>query len=527
MTNSMREFKDTEMFFIIGSNTTENHPVIGYYVKQAVAKGAKVIIADPRRIDLVDQATYWLQHRNGTDIALINGMMNVIITEGLEDKEYIQNRTENYEAFKANILKYDLKKVEKITGVPAELIRQAAIEYAKADKAALLYCMGITQHITGTNNVKSLVNLQLLTGNIGKYGAGINPLRGQSNVQGACDMGGLVNVFPAYQPVTNPDVRKKFEELWGVENLDDKIGLTVVEMFNAADEGKVKAIYIMGENPVLSDPNSNHIKHAIKNLDLLIVQDIVLTETAQLATVVFPAPAFAEKDGTVSNTSRRVQRLRKAVEPPGEVKQDYDIIHELARRMGYPNLSPGAPEQIFEEVRKCTPSYAGITYKRLEQNGIQWPCPNEEHPGTAILHKEKFVRGLGLFSICEHLEPAELPDKEYPFILSTGRILYQFHTSSMSGNSQVLNEKAPDNYIEIDPKDADRMKIKGGEYVKVRSRRGEIKLKALISNRPFKGSVFIPWHYADSAANLLTIDALDPIAKIPEYKVAAVAIEKA
>ena len=526
MTNSTKEFKNSDAFFVIGSNTTENHPVIAYYIKQAVARGAKLIIADPRKIDLVDDAAYWLQHKNGTDIALINGLMNVIITEGLEDKEFVKNRTENYAAFKENVLKYDPKKVEKITGVPADLIREAAREYAKADKAALLYCMGITQHITGTDNVKSCVNLQLLTGNIGKYATGVNPLRGQSNVQGACDMGALVNVFPAYQPVINPDVRKKFEKLWAVDELDDKIGLTVVEMFNAAVAGDVKAMYVMGENPAMSDPNSNHIEEAIKNLDLLIVQDIVLTETAKMATVVFPAASFAEKEGTLTNTCRRVQKVEPAIELFGEAKQDYDILDELAKRMNYDKLSAGSPEQIFAEIRQCTPSYAGITYQRIKNKGIQWPCPNEEHPGTPFLHKDKFVRGLGLFSICEHKEPAEMPDVEYPFVLSTGRILYHFHTATMTRNSKVLTEKAPENYIEIHPKDAERLNIAGGDFVKVSSRRGEVTVRALISKRPLKGSLFLPWHFSESAANILTIDALDPVAKIPEYKVCAVAIEK-
>jgi formate dehydrogenase alpha subunit len=524
MTNSIDEIEFTDTIFAIGTNTTENHPVIGAKVKRAVRqRGAKLIVADPREIDLVKYATLYLRQKPGTDVALLNGMMNVIISEGLYDKEYVETRTEGFEAMKKVVEKYTPKYTEKITGIRAEDIKTAARIYAEAKKASILYTMGITQHTTGVDNVKSCANLAMLCGNVGIEGGGVNPLRGQNNVQGACDMGALPVVFTGYQPVGSDEARAKFEKAWGV-TLPPKPGLTIVETLNAAHEGKVKALYVMGENPMLSDPDLNHAKEALQHLDLLVVQDILLSETAQLAHVVLPAACFAEKEGTFSNTERRVQMVRKAVEAPGQAKADWEIISELSGKMGYP-MSYANPEAIMKEIIQLTPSYAGITYGRLEKEGLQWPCPNTDHPGTKYLHKDRFSRGLGLFTAIEYIPPAELPDKEYPLVMTTGRILYQYHTGTMSRLSKGITQRAPESLVEINPKDAKKLKVKDGQLVKVSSRRGSLQAKSTVTERVPPGVIFMNFHFREAAVNLLTNPALDPIAKIPEYKVCAVKVE--
>jgi formate dehydrogenase major subunit len=526
MTNSIDEIEFTNAIFAIGTNTTENHPVIANKVKRAVRqRGAKLIVADPRKIDLVKYAAVWLRQKPGTDVALLNGMMNVIISEGLYAKEYVEERTEGFEAMKKVVEKYTPKYAEKITGVPAEDIKAAARIYAEAGKASLLYTMGITQHITGTDNVKSCANLAMLCGYVGIEGGGVNPLRGQNNVQGACDMGALPVVYTGYQPVVNDEARAKFEKAWGVA-LPPKPGLTIVETLNAAHEGKVKALYVCGENPMLSDPDLTHAKEALGHLDLLVVQDILLSETAQLAHVVLPAACFAEKEGTFSNTERRVQRVRKAVDAPGKAKADWEIIAELSTKMGYP-MTYAAPEDIMKEINQLTPSYAGITYERLEKEGIQWPCPNADHPGTKFLHKDRFSRGLGLFSAIEHIPPAEVPDAEYPFVMTTGRVLYQYHTGTMSRLSKGITERCPESLVEINPSDAEKLGIKDGQFAKVSSRRGVVQAKATVTDRVPNKTIFMNFHFREAAVNLLTNPALDPVCKIPEYKVCAVKVEAA
>ena len=526
MTNSIDEIEFTDLILATGTNTTENHPVIGMKIKRAVRQhGAKLIVIDPREIDLVKYADIWLRQKPGTDVAVFNGLMNVIIAENLYAKEYVAERTEGFEALKAMVERYTPEYVEEISGIPAEDLKKAARMYAQAQRAAILYAMGITQHISGTDNVKSTANLSMLCGNVGIEGGGVNPLRGQNNVQGACDMGGLPNVYPAYQQVASEDVRKKFEAAWGV-NLSSKPGLTLMEMMAAAGSGAIKAIYVMGENPLLSDPDLQHVKKELQKLDLMIVQDIFLTETAQLADVVLPVTSFAEKEGTFSNTERRVQRVRKAIEPPGEAKTDWEVICAISNKIGYP-MNYSSAKEIFEEVVKVTPSYAGISYERLEKQGIQWPCPTPDHPGTKFLHKDKFSRGLGLFTAIEFIPPSELPDKEYPFLLSTGRVLYHYHTGTMTTRAQGLSERYPESLVEVNPADADKLGITEGAKVKVTSRRGAVEAKASITKKSAPGTIFMNFHFAGTAVNLLTNPALDPVGKIPEYKVCAVKVEAA
>jgi formate dehydrogenase major subunit len=526
MTNSIDELEYTDLILATGTNTTENHPVIGMKIKRAVKQnGTKLIVIDPREIDLVKYADIWLRQKPGTDVAVFNGLMNVIIAENLYDKEYVAQRTEGFDALKAVVAKYTPESVEKISGVPAEDLKKAARLYANAGRASIIYAMGITQHISGTDNVKSTANLSMLCGNVGIEGGGVNPLRGQNNVQGACDMGGLPNVFPAYQQVANDDIRKKFEAAWGAP-LSGKPGLTLMEIMAAAGSGKIKGLYIMGENPLLSDPDLHHVKKELQKLDLMIVQDVFLTETAQIADVVLPVTVFAEKDGTFSNTERRVQRVRKVIEPPGEAKTDWEVICGISNKMGYPMPYTSAKE-IFEEVRTFTPSYAGISYERLEKGGIQWPCPTAEHQGTKFLHKDRFSRGLGLFTALDFIPPNELPDQEYPYLLSTGRVLYHYHTGTMTMRTKGPSERCPESLVEINPADAEKLRIADGQMVKVTSRRGNVEVKARLTTRSAPGSIFMNFHFTQAPVNLLTNPALDPTGKIPEYKVCAVKLEAA
>ena len=527
MTNSIAELEDTDCILVTGSNTTENHPVIAARIKRAARyKNKTLIVIEPRRIDLVKYATIWLRQKPGTDIAVFNGIMNVIIKENLQAADYVAERTENFEALKETVAKYTPEYVEKISGVPGADLIKAARLYGQAKAASIVYCMGITQHTVGTDNVKTLANLAMLTGNVGILGGGVNPLRGQNNVQGACDMGGLPNVFSGYQVVTDAANRKKMEDAWGVTGLPDYVGMTMTDMLPAILKGGIKALYIVGENPVVSDPDLNHAIKEMQALDFLVVQDIFLTETAQLADVVLPAVTFAEKEGTFSNTERRVARVRQAIAPLAGTKQDWQIVAEISNRMGY-TMNYKHPQEIFEEIRTVTPSYAGLTYKRLDSGGIQWPCPTEDHPGTVFLHKDKFARGLGAFFAIEHKDPAEMPDPEYPLYLTTGRLLYHYHTGTMSRKAKGLMEKAPECQVEISDLDAANYGIAAGDRVRVKTRRGEITVKAQISPKAVPGTIFVPFHYAEAAANRLTIAALDPVSKIPEYKVCAVQIEKA
>ena len=523
MTNSIPEIENNDVIFVIGSNTTETHPIIGLRMKKALRKGARIIVADPRKINLVRFSTVWLQHKPGTDVALLNGIMHVLLRENLIDKGFIKDRTEGFDAFKKTLDDFSPEKAEKITGVPKNNIVNAALLYGKAERPAIYYTMGITQHSHGTQNVFAIANLALMTGNLGKESTGVNPLRGQNNVQGATDMGCIPNQYPGYQRVDLPSIRNKFETAWDIK-LSDKAGLTATEMTDAALEGKLRALYIMGENPVMSDPDMHHTVKSLKSLDFLVVQDIFMTETAELADVVLPSSCFAEKDGTFTNTERRVQRVKKAVTPPGEAREDSLIVMELSRRMGY-DMKYTLVEEIMEEIGGLWPAVAGITYSRIEKWGLQWPCPTLEHPGTPYLFKGGFPRGKAAFTPVKYEPSKELPDKEYPFILSTGRQLFQYHTGSMTRKVKELNLVAPEAYVELNPADAIRLGLSDGKMVRVSSRRGSIDIKVLLSERPSEGMVFIPFHYKEAAANVLTSAELDPICKIPEFKVCAVKIE--
>jgi formate dehydrogenase major subunit len=524
MTNTIDEIESARCIFVIGSNTTEAHPLIGSRIMKAKEKGAHLIVADPRKIHLAAYADIFVRQNLGTDVALINGIMNVILKEGWHNSTFIQERTEGFEEFQKVVEGYTPEKVEEITGVRAEDIKRIAQMYARSESSAIVYAMGITQHITGVDNVKSLANLAMLCGQIGRESTGVNPLRGQNNVQGACDMGALPDVYPGYQAVTDEANAGKFSKAWNTK-VSTQRGLTVGEMLKAAVEGKVKAMFILGENPMVSDPDIQHVKQALESLDFLVVQDIFMTETARLADVVLPGVSFAEKDGTFTNTERKVKRVRKAIEPVGDSRQDWQIISDLSTRMGY-EMSYADPSEIMEEVARVTPSYGGIHYDRLEEDGLHWPCPNREHPGTRYLHKDRFTRGLGLFHAVGYLPPGELPDKEYPYMLTTGRMYVHYHTGTMTRRSPSLSKEVEEGYVEINPQEAKKLRISQGERVKIRSRRGEIEIKADLSERVERAIIFIPFHFAESAANVLTNPAIDPIAKIPEYKVCAVTIEK-
>jgi formate dehydrogenase alpha subunit len=527
MTNSIPEFeRDTNCFLIIGSNTSEGHPLIASRMMVArEERGAKLVVIDPRETQMARLADLYLPFRPGTDVAVLNGLMNVIISEGLEDKEYVTTRTEGLEEMWAVVEKYTPERVEEISGIPAEGLRQAARIYATNRPSAVIYAMGITQHTTGTDNVKSCANLAMLCGNVGVAGGGVNPLRGQNNVQGACDLGALANVYPGYQAVTNPQIQDKFRNAWG-NTSDLNVGLTVTEMIDAAGDGRVRAMYVMGENPMVADPDVNHARHCLEQVEFLVVQDIFLTETAQLAHVVLPGASYAEKDGTFTGTDRRVQRVRKAVEPVGEARPDWLIICQLAQRMGASGFDFPSPKRVMDEIAQLTPIYGGISYERLEELGfLHWPVPTPDHPGTPYLHKGRFSRGLGYFHAIEFKEAAELPDEEYPFILTTGRLMFHWHTGTMTRRSEKLHQEVPEAYVELHPDDAERIGLNGEQRVRVASRRGEIELAARVTPRIRPGVVFIPFHFAEAAANALTHAALDPVAKIPEYKVCAVRVE--
>jgi len=525
MTNSINEICDAACILAIGTNTTEDHPVIGLEVKRAVNNDGKLIVANPRQIDLCHFASLWLQHNPGTDVALLMGMMRVIVDEGLLDSAFIKDRCENFDAFRESLRDFDLDFVEQVTNVPRDKIVEAARMFATNSPATILYSMGITQHSHGTDNVVATANLAMLTGNMGKPSTGVNPLRGQNNVQGACDLGALPNVYPGYQAVSDPAIREKFETAWGC-GLPPSPGLTLVEMLEAAYQRKIKALYLIGENPVLSDPDSQHVREALSRLEFFVVQDIFPTETVEYAHVVLPGASFAEKDGTFTNTERRVQRVRKAIEPIGDSKPDWWIICQVAQGLGAKGFDYSHPFDIIEEIRNLTPSYGGISYQRLADGGLQWPCPIDDHPGTPILHTNIFVRGKGRFIPLKYIPSGEMPDENYPLILTTGRSLYHFHTGTMTRKVSGLNTIEPEGVVEISPKDASQLGIAQGDKVKVSSRRGEIITKAKVTEALPSGVVFMTFHFAESAANILTNPKLDPVSKIPELKVSAVKVEK-
>ena len=525
MTNSIAEIGKACCIFAIGTNTTEDHPIIGVDVRMAVRNGAKLIVANPREIDLCRFATLWLRHRPGSDVALLMGMMKVIIDEGLLDTSFIEERCENFDEFLDSTKAFDLNEVERITGVHQQMILEAARIFAQNSPATILYGMGITQHSHGTDNVIAVANLAMLTGNIGKRSSGVNPLRGQNNVQGACDMGALPNVYPGYQSVADPTIKEKFEKAWGSE-LCDSTGLVLTEVIDAAYRGDIEAMYLVGENPVLSDPDARHVEEALLKLKFFVVQDIFLTETAQLADVVLPAASFAEKDGTYTNTERRVQMGHRAIQPRGDSRPDWWITCQIAKRMGSRGFEFENPSQIMEEITVLTPSYGGISYARLEEGSLQWPCPTKEHPGTPILHTAVFTRGKGKFLPLEYKPPMEQPDKDYPLILTMERSLYQFHTGTMTRKVKGLNVLNGEELVQINPADAGKLGIDDGEWVRVISRRGEVTARSKLTEASPVGVVTMSFHFTETRTNLLTNPARDPVSKIPELKVCAVRVEK-
>ena len=536
MTNSILDIAESKCVFVIGSNTFEQHPLIGRKIVQAKKNGAKVIYADPRYTPTARQADLYMPFISGSDVAILNGLMQEIIKNGWEDREFIEKRTKDFEKLKEVVMKetYSLENVSKISGIPVESLKTAAEWLGTNKPGAILYSMGITQHTVGVDNVRSVANIQMLLGNLGKPGSGVNALRGQNNVQGACDMGALPNVFTAYQKVIDEAAHKKFADAWGFPDgiCEPKLGYEVTTMMNVLTDnpGELKCMYIMGENPMLSDPDINHVREALESLDFLVVQDIFMTETCELADVILPAACYAERDGTQTSTERRVQRWRKAQNPPGEAKQDWQIICELAARMGYAEQFPfQSAEEIFEEIRRVTPSYAGMTYERLDRpEALHWPCPTVEHPGTPILHREKFSSpdGLGVFAPIEWKPPAEVPDEEYPFVFTTGRILWHWHTGTMTRRSATLANEVPTGWIEINTEDANALGIKNGERIRAVTRRGSVEVPAKVTDDIMKGVMFMPFHFHECAANILTNNALDPVAKIPEFKACAVRVEK-
>ncbi len=561
MSNSMDDVaKEARSFLVIGSNTTEQHPVFGTMLRRAARfRGAKIVVADPRKIDITEFAALHIRQRPGTDIALINGLMYIILEKGWEDKTFIAERTESFDELKATVMNYPPQKVAEITGIPVEKLYEATEILARNSPMAVIWAMGITQHIVGVRNVMDLANLQMLLGNMGKPGGGVNPLRGQNNVQGACDMGGLPNTYPAYLPVTSAEVHDKFEKAWGA-TADTKVGLTVTEMMPGILDGRIKLLYILGEDPVMSDPDTKHIRHCLEKLDFLVLQEIFPSETSIYADVLLPGVSFAEKTGTFTNTERRVQMVNQAIEPLGDARPDWWIISEIAKRSlalvssvdgrkeeekkeesDALSLSKGrktdmdAPwakwdyrdtSQIMSEINAVTPSYGGITHARLlKGERLQWPCPTVEHPGTPILHTKQFTRGKGKFMAIDHVPPAELPDDEYPMVMSTGRVLYHWHGGQMTRRAKGLMQVYGEPLVELNPADAEKLGVNGNKTLRITSRRGSIVAQAWVTDRVPPGMVYANFHFPAASANELTLAALDPVSKIPEYKVLAVRVE--
>jgi formate dehydrogenase alpha subunit len=522
-TNSFDQIEDADVLFVIGSNTTEAHPIVSLKMIKAASKGAKIIVADPRKIELVGLATVWLNLKPGTNIALLNGMMNVILREGLEDRDFIAGRTEGFEKMQKVVMEYPPDRAAKITGVSEEDIIKAARLYAKAEKAMIIYSLGMTEHITGTANVMSLGNLAMLTGNVGRQSTGVMPLRGQNNVQGACDMGALPNVYVGYQPVADPNIQSKFEETWKVK-LSATPGQTSTQILEGVKERGIRGLYILGEDPAQTDPDTNRVRASLKALDFLVVQEIFPTETTNYADVILPAASFAECDGTFTNGERRIQRVRKAI-PAICGQENWQTICLIAQKMGYP-MKYNHPSEIMDEIASLAPMFAGVSFARLGSGGLQWPIPSKEHPGTETLHVGCFSCGLGKFNAVEHKYPAEQTDSDYPLILTTGRRREHYNCGSMTRRSRGIMYVWPEETIEISPADAKELGVEDGETVLVRSRRGEVRTKARVTDKSSRGVAFMSFHYQDVLTNLLTNAALDPQAKTPEYKACAIKIEK-
>ncbi len=533
MSNSIAEMEHLDTFIVTGSNTTETHPVISLFLKKAVRQnGAKLIVVDPRQIELTDFATLWLRQNPGTDVAVYQAMAHVIVTEELYDETFVGARTEGFAEYAQSLASFTPEWAEQVSGVPAEDIRQAARMYATANSAAIYWGMGISQSTHGTDNALALVNLALLTGHIGRPGTGLNPLRGQNNVQGCSDSGGLPNVYTAYQRVDDPAVRARFEQAWHTALSPDP-GLTVTEMMDAALTGKIRAMVVLGEDPLMSEPNIDHARHALEALDFMVCIDILPNRTTDYAHVILPAASFAEKDGTFTNSDRRVQRVRQALPLVGQSRLDWVIICDLARRMeaelgiedsagfDYPDA-----EAIWEEMRRVTPDFYGITYARLDrESGVHWPCPAPDHPGTPYLFADDFPRGKGKFWALEYGTESELPDDEYPYHLTTGRVLFHWHGGALTRRSK-LDDIFPEPVLEIHPDDARTLDVSTGDWIEAVSRRGQLVCRALVTGRSPAGTVFLPFHFAEAAANLLTWEKVDPRAKIPDFKMTAVQLRK-
>ena len=523
MTNSIADIRESDVIFMIGSNADTGHPTIGLRIHQTVDRGAKLIVVDPRQTGFARRADHWLSINPGTDVALLNAMCQVIIEEGIFDKQFVAELTEDFDELKKTVKKYTPEYAEQITGIPADEIRAVARLYASPGKnSAIFYGMGLAHHATGTDNVKSVANLAMLCGKIGKPGCGVNPLRGQNNVQGACDMGALFNTLPGYAGLISEETFDRYEKLWGVR-LPRRQGKAATEVWDAIHEGAIRGLYIMGEDPVLADPNADHAVEAIEKLDFLLVQDIFLTDTAKMADVVLPAACYAEKDGTFTSTERRVQRVRKAVDPPGEARPDWQIFCALADRMGY-HMEYASAEEIFNEAAGLLNQYRGINYPRIEKVGLQWPVPDESHPGTSVLHVGKFVRGRGLFIPEDYTQPVELPDDEFPFILSTGREFAQYNFGSMTRKTRAIEELCPEAFAEINPVAAKELGVTDGDWLEIESKRGKVEIRAKVTDNSQEGTVFVPYHFAEVPINRLTLNALDRMSRSPQYKICAVRI---
>jgi len=536
MSNTAAEVIHNDVFIVTGSNTAETHPIIALQMKAAVEKhGAKLIVVDPRRVEMVNWATLWLPEKPGTDVPVFSAMAHVILKEKLYNRDFIDRRTEGFDEFARSMEKFTPEYAEAISGVDRNLIAQAARMYATASNAAIYWALGIPEHSHGTDNAMALIHLALLTGHIGRQGTGLNPLRGQNNVQGASDCGAMPWHYPGYQRVDDEAAAKKFEQAWNIEagGLNRRLGLTTTEIMSEVRPGGVRALHIMGENPMMSEPNLNHTRQMIEQLEFLSAQDLFINESGAYADVFLPAASWAEKDGTFTNTDRRVQRVRKALEPRGQARADWEIVCDLARRIEKKlDRAQSAfwayrtPAEVLEEMGRVVPEYAGVKYHRIEKEGLQTPVWDDGHPGTPYLFAESFPRGKGKFHPLAYVPAVEMPDDEYPFILTTGRLLEHWHGGTLTRHSK-LDELYPQARIEIHPGDAARLKIEDGDIVRVSSRRGTVILRAWVTQRTTVGVVFIPMHFHEAAANLLTIDALDPLAKIPEYKACAVRIDPA
>lgn len=530
MTNSIEDIvHDADVIMLVGSNPEEAHPVIGMRIRAAVERGTRLIVVDPRDIGLAAQADIHLKLRPGTNVAFANGMVNVILREGLYDAEFVRSRTEGAEIMSATVREYTPEYVEDVCGIDRDDLVAAAKMYGKAKVAAIIYCLGVTEHTTGTDGVMALSNIAMITGNLGRRGGGVNPLRGQNNVQGACDMGAGPDDFPGYQKVFDSEALRRFEKAWGA-SLPRERGLKATECFPAMVKGDIKGLFLFGEDPIRTDPDTSHVIHALESLDFLVVDDLFMTETARYADVILPGRSYAEKEGTFTNTERRVQRVRKAVCVEGDTKADTEIFTEIMNRMGYaqPSLTPA---EIMDEIASVTPTYGGISHARLDSKeiagrGLQWPCPDAFHAGTPILHVNAFSLGVGAFSTPDYRPSAELPDERYPLLLMTGRILYQYNAGAMTQRTEGINEIAGSSFIELNIHDASALGVRDGERVRVHSRRGCIETTARVSGKTNSGQAWMPFHFQDGNSNALTIAALDRVSKTPEFKVCAIRVEK-